>query len=120
MAIILLVEDDRFLSETVRSFLEWKEHSVDRAFEGHEALEKMQYGKYDLVILDWQLPGMQGVDICRNYRQSGGTAPILMLSGKAGSCEVQCATEAGASYFVSKPFKLEELENNVKQALGAA
>jgi DNA-binding response OmpR family regulator len=117
MAMILLVEDDRFLSDTIRSFLEFKQHTVDRAFEGPEALEKMQYGSYALVILDWQLPGMDGVDICQNYRTGGGTAPILMLTGRSDPKEMRRAAEVGANGFLSKPFKLDVLERNIDKLL---
>ncbi len=117
MATILLVEDDRFLSDTIRCFLEFKEFVVDRAFEGAEALEKMQYGTYDLVILDWQLPGMDGVDICHNYRTGGGCTPVLMLTGKSGLKEAQQATAVGANGFLTKPFKLDVLEENIRKLL---
>lgn len=117
MATILLVEDDRFLSDTIRSFLEFKEHVVDRAFEGPEALEKLQYGTYDLVILDWQLPGMDGIDICASYRTGGGSCPVLMLTGRTDPKEMQKATAVGANGFLSKPFKLDVLEKNIDKLL---
>jgi DNA-binding response OmpR family regulator len=117
MAMILLVEDDRFLSDTIRSFLEFREHIVDRAFEGPEALEKMRYGTYDLVILDWQLPGMDGLDICRNYRTEGGKTPVLMLTGRTDPKEVQQASNVGANGFLSKPFKLDVLDENIARLL---
>lgn len=117
MATILLVEDDRFLSDTIRTFLEFKEHLVDRAFEGLEALEKMKFGVYDLIILDWQLPGMNGVDICHAYRTGGGVTPVLMLSGRTDPKEMRKATDAGANGFVSKPFKLDALEKTIDNLL---
>jgi DNA-binding response OmpR family regulator len=113
MPTILLVEDDRFLSDTVKSYLEFKQYLVDRAFEGPEALEKMQFGTYDLIILDWQLPGMDGPDICRNYRGGGGTVPVLMLTGRSDPAEMNKATEAGATGFLPKPFKLDQLDKTL-------
>ena len=120
MATILLVEDDHFLSDTIRSYLEWKQHVVDRAFEGPEALEKAQHGTYDLIILDWQLPGMDGVDVCRNYRSGGGRVPVLMLTGRSDPKEMQSAKDAGAEGFLPKPFKLDQLEKNVEQMLAGS
>jgi DNA-binding response OmpR family regulator len=118
MATILLVEDDRFLSDTIRSYLEFKQHVVDRAFEGPEALDKMQNGTYDLIILDWQLPGMDGIDVCREYcANSTGRAPVLMLTGRTDPKEMAAATEAGATGFLAKPFKLDQLEKNVEKIL---
>jgi DNA-binding response OmpR family regulator len=119
MATILLVEDDRFLSDTLRSYLEFKNHVIDRAFEGPEALEKMRFGSYDVVVLDWQLPELDGIDVCGQYRQSGGTAPILMLTGRSDPMEMQRATDAGASAFLRKPFKLDELESAVEKLLAS-
>jgi DNA-binding response OmpR family regulator len=118
MATILLVEDDRFLSDTIRSYLEFKHHVVDRAFEGPEALDKMQHGVYDLVILDWQLPGMDGIDVCRNYRSTiSSGAQVLMLTGRTDPKEIEAATAAGATGFLPKPFKLDQLEKNVEKIL---
>lgn len=117
MATILLVEDDRFLSDTIRSYLEFKKHVVDRAFEGPEALDKMQHGEYDLVILDWQLPGMDGIDVCREYRGGQGATPVLMLTGRTDPKEMQNAKDAGATGFLAKPFKLDQLEKNVDKIL---
>lgn len=118
MATILLVEDDRFLSDTIRSYLEFKNHVVDRAFEGPEALDKMQHGTYDLVILDWQLPGMDGIEVCRNYCSTiSGGAPVLMLTGRTDPKEIEVATAAGATGFLPKPFKLDQLEKNVEKIL---
>lgn len=118
MPTLLLVEDDRFLSDTVKSYLEWKSYAIDRAFEGPEALEKMQYGTYDLIILDWQLPGMDGIDVCRTYRQAGGKTPVLMLTGRSDPKEIAKATEFGASGFLPKPFKLDQLDKTVCKMLG--
>lgn len=117
MATILLVEDDRFLSDTIRSYLEFKNHVVDRAFEGPEALDKMQHGTYDLVILDWQLPGMDGIDVCHEYRTANGAAPVLMLTGRTDPKEIARAAEVGANGFLAKPFKLDQLEKNVAKIL---
>lgn len=118
MATILLVEDDRFLSDTIRSYLEFKHYVIDRAFEGPEALDKMTHGAYDLVILDWQLPGMDGIDVCRAYCDTKqNRAPVLMLTGRTDPKEIAAATEAGATAFLAKPFKLDQLEKNVEQIL---
>jgi DNA-binding response OmpR family regulator len=118
MPTILLVEDDRFLSDTVKSYLEFKNYTVDRAFEGPEALEKMQFGEYDLIILDWQLPGMDGPDVLLSYREKGGKIPVLMLTGRSDPKEMAKATEAGANGFLPKPFKLDLLDKTLGKMLG--
>jgi OmpR-family two-component system manganese-sensing response regulator len=118
MPTLLLVEDDRFLSDTVKSYLEWKQYVIDRAFEGPEALEKMQFGTYDLIILDWQLPGMDGTDVCKSYRDGGGKTPVLMLTGRSDPKEMAKATEFGVSGFLAKPFKLDQLDKTLSKMLG--
>jgi DNA-binding response OmpR family regulator len=117
MPTILLVEDDHFLSDTVKSYLEFKQYIVDRAFEGPEALEKMQFGQYDLIILDWQLPGMDGPDVLVSYRAGGGNVPVLMLTGRSDPKEMAKATESGASGFLPKPFKLDMLDKTLAKML---
>jgi two-component system, OmpR family, manganese sensing response regulator len=119
MATVLLVEDDRVLSETMRAYLEFKHHVVDRAFDGLEARDKITHGEYDLILLDWQLPDAEGVDICREYRCAGGSTPVLLLTGRQGS-EARCAgKEAGATSSLTKPFKLQELATIVEKLIGA-
>lgn len=82
MARILVVEDEVELSRIMREWLEDEFHVVNTAFTGNEALSKLKNGIYDLVILDLMLPEISGIEICRQYRQSGGDAPILIVTAK--------------------------------------
>lgn len=71
MAKILLLDDDRALCEVVQDWLESKKHTVELAYDGLEGMALLEFSKYDLVILDINMPGMNGIDICRKMRASG-------------------------------------------------
>lgn len=85
MAKILFVEDDSKLAELVVDILELEEfehHKVEWVSAGEEGYERLRLYVYDLVVLDVQLPGMSGFEILKKHRQSGGSTPVLMLTGK--------------------------------------
>ncbi len=109
MAAILLVEDDEELAAAIKMWFERKNHKIEAVGTGLEALELMEYGKFDLIILDGQLPDMKGVDICRQFRSAGGITPVLMLSGQAFENHVAAGLEAGANDYLAKPFAMKEL-----------
>ncbi len=79
---ILLVEDDPEQLEPLKTILGHQGHLVDGVKEGETAQWLLQEKTYDLVILDWMLPGMSGLELCRNYRQAGKETPILLLTAK--------------------------------------
>lgn len=118
MAKILLVEDDYVLANTLLDWLQFKGHVADHAADGAEALEKM-FGEetYDIVVLDWNLPAITGLEVCRRYRQKGGTLPVLMLTGMHGSADEEKCTQAGANKYLAKPFQLEDLTRQVELLL---
>ncbi len=117
MARILLVEDDENLSETVSDWLTYQEHVVETAFSGFEALEQLECGSFDLVILDWNLPGVEGPEICKRFRAQGGRTPIIMLTGMDSSTERKACLDAGANDYLKKPFKLKDLSTKLDQFL---
>ena len=114
MANLLLVEDDTDLSETLQDWLVFQKHTVEAAFTGPEALEQMRFGVFDLVILDWQLPGMNGIDVLKAYRDEGGSMPVLMLTGRTEPKEIQALKAAGATDYMAKPFNLKDLSSRVE------
>jgi DNA-binding response OmpR family regulator len=120
VATILLVEDDEDLAFAIKMWLERKNHKIEAVTTGLEALEQMQYGTFDLIILDGLLPDMQGVDICRHFRAAGGTVPILMLSGNALETHKDSGLEAGANDYLAKPFAIEELTLRIQSLLAKA
>lgn len=117
MASILIVEDDSLLAKTMSRWLEFNKHSTDSADTGTEGLKKMQEGTFDLILLDWQLPDMEGIEVLTRYRSSGGNTLVLMMTGMRDKQEVDRGMAAGASDYLTKPFKLDELSDRVNSLL---
>ncbi|HNB22177.1 MAG TPA: response regulator [Candidatus Melainabacteria bacterium] len=118
MARILIAEDDQFLSDQIRQWLEFEKFIVDAVYTGPEACEHLQFETYDVVVLDGHLPGMDGIDICKKFRSDGGTTPILMLSGRDQAKDKQAGFEAGANDYLLKPFHLKDLSARLRKLLG--
>ena len=117
MANILLIEDDESLSETVKQWLVYEKHQVETAGTGYDAVEQLRFGEFDIILMDWQLPEMTGIEICKQYRADGGKIPILMMSGNDSSAEKQMGLDAGANDYLRKPFKLKELSERINKLL---
>jgi OmpR-family two-component system manganese-sensing response regulator len=117
MAKILLVEDNPAVVEAVSAWLVAEGHAVDTAFTGQEALDMLTAFAYELAILDWDIPKVTGIDVLRQYRQQGGVAGILMLTGKSDVDEKALALDAGADDYVTKPFHPKELKARIRALL---
>src|SRR5262249_53780686 len=109
MGRILVVEDDIQLSGDMGIWLVSEKHEVDVVNDGVEAAKCLTEVDYDMLILDWDLPGKLGVDICRDYRDDGGRAAVLMLTGRGLSSDKEQGLDAGADDYLTKPFDLVEL-----------
>ena len=117
MAKILIVEDDDALSESLKAWLETEMHRVDIVSNGLTALEYLRTSQYDLVILDWNLPGCEGIDVCRDYRAAGGDAYIIMLTGQSDQGHKEHGLDTGADDYVTKPFDSRELAARIRALL---
>ncbi|MBZ0187512.1 MAG: response regulator, partial [Candidatus Obscuribacterales bacterium] len=117
MAKILIVEDRIDIAGMVRAFLESQEHTVDESYDGEDGRLKALTGKYDLIILDWELPGMHGIDILKEFRASGAETPVLMLTGKELAEDKEMGLDEGADDYLTKPFELKELGARVRALL---
>ncbi len=117
MAKILIVEDEPDLSEPVRAYLTHEHHLVEVVADGLEAMERLRFYKYDVIILDWMLPGMQGVEVCKGFRDSGGTTPILMLTSRRQTNDKIIGLDAGADDYLTKPFDVHEVSARVRALL---
>jgi two-component system copper resistance phosphate regulon response regulator CusR len=114
---ILVIEDDRTVGHYVKRGLEEHHFQTDLVDEGMEGLRLASGGRYDLVVLDLRLPGMNGLEVLRTLRDRGLTTPILVLTAQdAVDFKVQ-ALRSGADDYVTKPFAFEELLARV-EALG--
>ncbi len=109
MAKILVVDDDQALCLLVQQTLIGENHTVEVAFDGQSAIDRLIATSYDLVILDLSLPHIDGVEVCKLYRKNGGGAPVLMLTGRSHIDEKTVGFNTGADDYVTKPFSLKEL-----------
>jgi DNA-binding response OmpR family regulator len=117
MSKILIVEDDVELASILKTWLQLRKFAVQAVHTGEEAVEQLSFGEYDAVILDWHLPDAEGVDICKQFREQGGSIPIIMLSGNTSDKERQEGMAAGASDYFTKPFDFEKVSNKLKELL---
>lgn len=117
MAKILLVEDDQDLSMMVKAGLEGERHVVDCAFDGDEAMHLLKSEEYDLVVLDWQLPKLSGLDVLKKLRQMGKSVSVIMLTGKSAIDHKEEGIDTGADDYLTKPFDMRELHARLRALL---
>lgn len=106
---VLVVEDDANVARFLRQALEEEGHAVDTADDGVEAGNLAHLNPYDLILLDVQLPKMDGLQLAAELRRSGLQCPILMLTSRDSTQDVVRGLNAGADDYLTKPFALEEL-----------
>lgn len=114
---ILIIEDQEKLAHNIRQFLELERYAVTVAHDGKEGFEKAMTQEVDLLILDINLPGMDGYVICSMLRQNKKNMPILMLTARTKQQEVVHGLNIGADDYLTKPFDLEELLARVRALL---
>lgn len=117
MAKVLVVEDDKHVSKLIADLLRSHRHQVETVLDGLEAFELLRSFSYDLVILDRQLPGMEGAELCSKFRNHGKKTPVLMLTVKASCADRVAGLDAGADDYLSKPFDAAELLARVRALL---
>jgi DNA-binding response OmpR family regulator len=114
MAKILFVEDDVNLAEMVVEWLTFEHHNVEVVHNGRAGMDRIRLAKYDLVILDRNLPEVDGVEICRAHRSDGGTTPIIMLTGMNAITDKETGLDTGADDYLTKPFSVKELSARIR------
>ncbi|MBU6455461.1 MAG: response regulator transcription factor [Cyanobacteria bacterium REEB67] len=117
MTKILLVEDDRQLASQIKEWLTLEHYTVDIAFDGADGLQLFEHNLYDLSILDWQLPSMSGIEICRHIRASRPEAVVMFLTGRVEIEDKEAGFNIGADDYLTKPFNLKELSARVRALL---
>ncbi len=116
MTAILIVEDEADLSNVIRSQLEAEGYTVHQAFDGLAGLQLVEQQTPDLVILDWMLPGLDGLAVCRRIRENH-LMPIIMLTARSEEIDRVLGLEVGADDYVVKPFSTRELMARVRAML---
>jgi len=117
MAKVLLVEDDQTLAHNIAEWLTLEHYIVESVADGTEAVDRLKFYQFDLIILDWLLPGLTGIEVCKQFRAHGGTTPILMLTGKKDVDEKEMGLDSGADDYLTKPFHLKELSARLRALL---
>lgn len=113
---ILIIEDDQAILKLLQRGLAYEGYTVDTAMDGRTGLIVARDHTPDLVILDWMLPGMDGLEVCHRLR-TGGSIPILMLTAKDTVQDRVQGLDAGADDYLVKPFNLDELLARVRALL---
>jgi DNA-binding response OmpR family regulator len=120
MAKILVVEDDKGLLNVLVETLGLQQYQVETATDGNDGYNLIQADLFDLAILDWNLPSLTGIEICKRYRAKGGKTPIIILTGKKETDDKVTGLDAGADDYLTKPFAPPELNARVKALLRRA
>jgi DNA-binding response OmpR family regulator len=116
MAHVLVVEDEPQLASLIATQLSATGHTVSVAADGVDALRFLETGTADLIILDWMLPGLDGLEVCRRVRARSIT-PILMLTARAEEVDRVLGLEIGADDYLTKPFSMRELMARARSLL---
>ncbi|HIK57249.1 MAG TPA: response regulator transcription factor [Synechococcales cyanobacterium M55_K2018_004] len=114
---ILLVDDEVELTGALSRALAREGYRVDVAHDGAEGSRLARQGQYDLLILDWMLPHLSGLEICQQLRSQGDTTPVLFLTAKDTIDDRVAGLDAGADDYLVKPFELRELLARVRALL---
>ena len=106
---ILVIEDEKLLAQSIRAVLEQKGFQVETVYDGETGAEYAKLGVYDLLILDVMMPGLDGFQVAQAVRASRCPVPILMLTARSGIEDRIEGLNAGADYYLTKPFDTREL-----------
>lgn len=117
MSKILLLEDDATLNETVTEFLEDEGYEVVSVYDGEEAQEKLYESKYDLLLLDINVPGIDGLDLLKESREQGVVAPAIYITSMDSVDDLERGFESGCDDYIRKPFALKELKIRIETLL---
>lgn len=113
---VLVIEDETNLARFIELELKFQDFDVEKAINGEEGLEKALENEYDLILLDWMLPGMQGIDILRELRKTSVT-PVIMMTAKEGVENEIEGLDTGADAYITKPFEIDQLLAHVRAVL---
>lgn len=117
VAKILLIEDNPDLAELVGDKLVEEHHTVETIQNGLDGLNALKTAEYDVVLLDWDLPGLTGIEILRRFRANGGNTPVIMLTAMGDVEQKEQGLDSGADDYLTKPFHMRELTARVRSIL---
>ncbi len=114
---ILVIEDEKLLADSIKEMLERKGFQVECVYDGETGKEYAELGIYDLLILDVMMPKMDGLEVARQVRLNRCNTPILMLTAKSDVADRIAGLNAGADYYLTKPFDSGELLASINALL---
>lgn len=114
---LLLVEDDELLGQSLAQGLRENGYALDWVCDGRHAARLLLHTSYDGVLLDWMLPGCDGLEVLRQHRRAGGRTPVLMLTARDATEDVVRGLDGGADDYLVKPFEFAELLARVRVLL---
>jgi DNA-binding response OmpR family regulator len=117
MAKILVVEDDKDLAGMLEDTLVSEHHTVELSYDGSQAWSLLQVYTYDAVVLDWDIPGISGIELLSKVRAKGNNTPILMLTGKGSLDNKEQGLDSGADDYLTKPFQAREFTARLRALL---
>ncbi|MEQ9439632.1 MAG: response regulator transcription factor [Cyclobacteriaceae bacterium] len=114
---LLIIEDESGITSFLKQGLEEEGYTVDVAEEGKRGLEMALSGSYDLLLLDWMLPGVTGIELCQQFRTKYRETPVIFLTAKDTVQETIEGLQSGANDYIKKPFHFEELLERIRVQL---
>lgn len=114
---ILIVEDEAGISKFLRQGLEEEGYQITLAYDGNEGFRLAKSGQFNLILLDWILPKMNGLALCSRLRETDKATPIIFLTAKDTIQETIAGLQAGGNDYIKKPFSFEELLERIKVQL---
>jgi two-component system, OmpR family, copper resistance phosphate regulon response regulator CusR len=114
---VLVVEDEKGILNFLKEGLQEENFAVDTAQDGNLGLELALTNEYDIVLLDWMIPGNSGIEVCRQIRKQNKNTPIIFLTAKDTVKDTVFGLEAGANDYIKKPFEFEELLARIRVQL---
>ena len=111
---ILIVEDEKGITDFLKQGLEEEGYTISLANNGADGLELALHHSFDLILLDWMMPKLTGLEVCKAYRKTNTTTPILFLTAKDTIQETIEGLRAGANDYIKKPFSFDELLERIK------
>lgn len=120
VAKILIIDDDMELAANLVDWFSMEGHVAESVHTGEDGLQMLGAYEYDVILLDWNLPGISGLEVCRQYRKAGGSSIVIFLTGLGEITNKEQGLDAGGDDYQVKPFNIRELSARVRSVLRRA